>query len=181
MIRNTIVVFLCAILFLLAACSTPARLMGNPENPYPRQAPPRVGDIVHLPTGLLVTPAQMVEVAGDARIVYVGETHDNPASHRLELQVLEGLAERHPGRLALGMEMFTHSQQPVLDEWVAGALDEKSFLKKSRWFVNWDMDFAYYRELLNFVRDRHIPLIALNADRKLVDAVRSRPLDQLST
>jgi hypothetical protein len=43
------------------------------------------------------------------------------------------------------------------------------------------MDFAYYRELLNFVRDRHIPLIALNADRKLVNAVRSRPLDQLST
>jgi hypothetical protein len=79
------------------------------------------------------------------------------------------------------MEMFTHSQQPVLDEWVAGALDEKMFLKKSRWYATWDMDFAYYRDLLNFARDRNIPLIALNADKKLVDAVQIRPPEQLST
>jgi uncharacterized iron-regulated protein len=155
-------------------------MMGNPEKPYPRKAPPQVGEIVHLPTGTLVSMAQMLDVAGDSRIVYVGETHDNPASHRLELQVLQGLAERHPARLALGMEMFTHSQQPILDEWVAGTLDEKSFLKKSRWFVNWDMDFAYYRDLLNFVRDHSIPLIALNADKKLVDAVQSKLPEQLS-
>lgn len=171
---------LLAVTFLVAACSTPSRLVGNPETPYPRKTPPQIGEIVHLPTGSAVTTTQMLDVAGTARIVYVGESHDNPASHRLELQVLKGLAERHPGRLALGMEMFTRSQQPVLDEWVAGALDEKTFLKKSRWFVNWDMDFAYYRDLLNFVRDRHIPLIALNADRKLVDAVQHKPPEQLS-
>ena len=180
MIRICTVLPLLILLCLVTACSTPARLIGNPENPYPRKSPPQVGEIVHLPTGTVVSLAQMLDVASDARIVYVGETHDNPASHRLELQLLQGLAERHPGRLALGMEMFTHSQQPVLDEWVAGALDEKTFLKKSRWFVNWEMDFAYYRDLLYFARDRHIPLIALNADRKLVDAVRSKPLEQLS-
>ena len=168
------------VICILTACSTPSRLVGNPETPYPRKTPPRIGEIVHLPTGIAVTPSQMLDVAGTARIVYVGEAHDNPASHRLELQVLQGLAERHPGRLALGMEMFTRSQQPVLDEWVAGALDEKTFLKKSRWFVNWDMDFAYYRDLLNFVRERHIPLIALNADRKLVDAVQRKAPEQLS-
>ena len=130
------------LLGLVTACSAPIRLMGNPENPYPRKTAPQAGTIVHLPTGIEVSLAQMLDVAQDARIVYVGETHDNPSSHRLELQVLQGLAERLPGRLALGMEMFTTSQQPVLDEWVAGALDEKSFLKKSRWFVHWEMDFA---------------------------------------
>lgn len=180
MIRIDKTLPLLAVIFLVTACSTPSRLAGNPETPYPRKSPPRIGEIVHLPTGSTVTATQMLDVAGTARIVYVGESHDNPASHRLELQVLQGLAERHPGRLALGMEMFTRSQQPVLDEWVAGALDEKTFLKKSRWFVNWDMDFAYYRDLLNFVRDRHIPLIALNADRKLVDAVQHKPPEQLS-
>ena len=168
------------LLCLVTACSAPVRLMGNPENPYPRKTAPQPGTIVHLLTGIDVSLAQMLDVAQDARIVYVGETHDNPASHRLELQVLQGLAERFPGRLALGMEMFTTSQQPVLDEWVAGALDEKSFLKKSRWFVHWDMDFAYYRDLLTYARDHHIPLVALNADRKLVEAVRSKPLEQLS-
>ena len=154
--------------------------MGNPQDPYPLLSPPKIGEIVHLPTGTLVSQAQMLTVAGDARIVYLGETHDNPASHRLELQVLQGLAERHPGRQALGMEMFTRSQQPVLDRWVAGELDEKAFLKESRWFESWKLDFDYYRDLLNFARDRHIPVIALNAEKSLVAAVRNSAPDQLS-
>jgi uncharacterized iron-regulated protein len=169
-------------LFALTACSPLGKhLIGDPQNPYPLQSPPKIGDIVHLPTGILVNPAQMFAIAGDARIVYLGETHDNPASHRLEVQLLEALAERHPGRQALGMEMFSRAQQPVLDRWVAGLLDEKAFLKESRWFENWNMDFGYYRDLLNFARERHIPIIALNAEKSLVAAVRSKTPDQLST
>jgi hypothetical protein len=42
------------------------------------------------------------------------------------------------------------------------------------------MDWAYYRDLLNFARDRHIPVIALNAEKSLVRAVRSKPPEQLS-
>jgi uncharacterized iron-regulated protein len=168
-------------LLVMAAC-TPAgkQLMGDPQFPYPLQAPPKVGEIVHMPTGIAVTFAQMATMAGDARVVYVGENHDNPASHRLELQLLQGLARLHPGRQALGMEMFAHSQQPVLDRWVAGELDEKTFLKKSNWYGNWHMDFAYYRDLLIFARDRHIPIIALNAEKSLVKAVRDKTIDQLS-
>lgn len=168
-------------LLLVTACSPAGKqLMGNPQNPYPLRSPPKVGDIVHLPTGTVVNLDQMLTVAGDARVVYLGEAHDNPASHRLELQTLQGLAERHPGKMALGMEMFSRSQQPVLDLWVAGKLDEKSFIKKSRWFDTWKMDFAYYRDLLLFARDRHIPVIALNAEKSLVQAVRNKPLEELS-
>jgi uncharacterized iron-regulated protein len=165
----------------MIGCSHPGKqLMGDPETPYPLKTPPKVGDIVHLPTGTLVTLQQMQSVAADARVVYVGETHDNPASHRLELQALQGLQEKHPGQVALGMEMFTRSQQPALDHWTAGKLDEKAFLKESRWFDNWKMDFAYYRDLLTYARDHQIPVIGLNADKSLVQAVGSKPLEELS-
>ncbi|HXE96775.1 MAG TPA: ChaN family lipoprotein [Dongiaceae bacterium] len=168
-------------LFAASGCSSVGKqLLGDPENPYPLKSPPQIGQIVHLPTGTLVSPAQMQAMAGDVRIVYVGETHDNPASHRLELQVLQALAERHPGSQALGMEIFKRSQQPALDRWSAGKLDEKAFLKESRWFENWNMDFAYYRDLLNFARERHIPVIALDAEKDLVKAVRSKAPDQLT-
>ncbi len=175
--------YLAAALSLLvtSGCASAGKqLMGDPRSPYPLPAKPKVGEIVHLPTGSVVDFAQMASVAGDARVVYVGETHDNPASHRMELQLLQGLDRLHPGRQALGMEMFSRSQQPALDRWVAGKLDEKSFLKESRWYDNWHMDFAYYRDLLIFARDRHIPVIALNAEKSLVDAVRDKPMDQLS-
>ena len=167
---------LCAV----TACAPVGRqLLGNPENPYPRTATPKVGEIVHLPTGTRVTMAQMLAVARDARIIYVGETHDNPASHRLELDILKGLAESGPGRQALGMEMFVHSQQPVLDRWVAGELDEKAFIKESRWFDNWKADFDYYRDLLIFARDHNIPVIALNAEKSQIETVRRKAPDQL--
>lgn len=168
-------------LFAVGGCSPVGKhIMGDPQDPYPLKAPPRIGQIVHVPTGTPVSPAQMLAIAGDTRITYVGETHDNPASHRLELHVLRALAERYPGRVALGMEMFVRSQQPVLDRWVAGTLDEKAFLKESRWYENWNMDFAYYRTLLNFAREQRIPVIALDAEKSLVKAVRSKTLEQLS-
>ena len=157
-------------LSLLSACCPPP-LRGNPELPYPPPRPPAIGDILHLPTGYYVSPEQMLAAATEARIVYVGETHDNPASHRLELSVLKGLADRHPGNVALGMEMFTPAQQPVLDRWVAGELGEREFLKASHWYETWQMDFDYYRDLLLFARERHIPVLGLNADKALVHAV----------
>ncbi|BCG48480.1 protein of unknown function DUF399 [Citrifermentans bremense] len=169
-------------LFAMTGCCTTSgkQVLGNPEAPYPPPSAPKVGDIVHLPTGVLVTPDQMKRVATDARVVYVGETHDNPASQRLELDMLKALEERHPGKVALGMEMFKRSQQPVLDRWSAGDLDEKSFVKESRWFDSWKMDFGYYRDLLLYAREKHIPVIGLNAEKNLVQAVRNRNLDELT-
>jgi len=169
-----------SLISLGGCCTAGKQLVGDPQDPYPLKEKPQIGQIVHMPTGTTVSMAQMLTMAGDMRIAYVGETHDNPASHRLELNVLKALAERYPGRTAVGMEMFVRSQQPVLDRWVKGELDEKAFLKEARWFENWNMDFSYYRDLLNFAREKQIPVIALDAEKGLVKAVRSKTRDQLN-
>jgi uncharacterized iron-regulated protein len=171
---------LLSIATLNACCPPMGRVMGDPRNPYPAGSQPKFGEIVHLPTGREVTPQEMLSVAKDARIVYVGETHDNPASHRLELELLKGLEEMHPGHQSLGMEMFSRSQQPALDKWVAGKMGEKEFLRESNWYKNWNIDFEYYRDILIFARDHRVPVIALNAEKGVVDAVRMRPIEQLT-
>jgi len=152
---------------------------GTPSLPYPPDKTPVVGDILHLPTGVFVLPKQMLAAATDSRVVYVGETHDNPASHRLQLDVLRAMADRYPGQLSLGMEMFNIEQQAVLDRWVAGEIDEKTFLKESDWYGNWRMDFAYYQEILDFAREQRIPVLALNAPKDLVDAVGETPVAEM--
>jgi uncharacterized iron-regulated protein len=175
----------CTLPLLLALCLTACgtektNLIGNPEAPYPPERTAVVGDILHLPTGLYVTETDMLATATDSRIVYVGEVHDNPASHRLELAVLKAMAERYPGEVALGMEMFTPVQQTAIDRWVEGSIDERAFLKEANWYDVWKMDFAYYRPLLEYCREHRIPVIGLNADKSLVHALgRSEP-DQLS-
>ncbi len=157
----------------------PRPLIGDPELPYPPEKEPEVGDILHMPTGLYVTQQQMLDSIVDHRMVYVGETHDSPAAHRFQLDVLKAMFARHPDEVVLGMEVFVPGQQAVIDKWIAGELDEPSFLRQSQWFKVWRADFAYYRDLLTFARDNNIPVRALNIEKDLVRAVGSNPLDQL--
>lgn len=172
LLRTTLLLGLALPTLLASGCAAP-RMLGNPEAPYPAATAPVVGEIRHLPTGVQVSAEQMAAIATDARLIYVGETHDNPASHRIELQLLQALAERYPERAALGMEMFTPEQQEVLDAWVAGRLSEKEFLKQSRWYQVWNFDYDFYRPLLQLAREKRIPVIGLNASKELVRAVGS--------
>ncbi len=171
---------ICALTFLtLTACTMTQQPIGNPEAPYPPTDILEVGDIYHLPTGIKVTAEQMHTAITDSRIVYVGETHDNPAAHRLELDVLKAVVERYPGRVSLGMEMFNSGQQEALNQWTAGELSEKEFLKNSGWFTNWRMDHAYYRDILDYAREHKVPIVGLNATREMVKTIGRTSLEEL--
>lgn len=176
MYRHIITILL---LMVLIGCASKAPI-GNPELPYPPQNEAVVGEILHLPTGQETSKETMLEHAAQARIVYVGETHDNPASHRLQLEVLTHLQQQNPGAITLAMEMFTPEQQLALDRWSAGELSEKEFIKEVQWFSNWKMDFAYYSPLLTFARDNKIPVVGINAPKELVRAVGRTPIEDLS-
>jgi len=165
-------------LLTLAACSTIPKLIGNPETPYPLSNPV-VGDLFQIATGHKISAQNLFEAINTTRIVFVGETHDNPASHQFQLEILQGLQQQNPGKVAMAMEMFTPEQQPVLDRWSAGELEEKDFLRQVEWFKNWHMNFSLYRPLLTFCRDNQIPVIALNAPKTLTRAVGRTPLNEL--
>lgn len=172
-------ILLCIAMTTLSACQPSKAYIGDPELPYPPRKEPAVGDILHLPTGIYVERQAMLEQATRVQVVFVGETHDNPASHRLQEEILSALQQNNPGRVTLAMEMFTPSQQEALDRWVAGDLSEKEFLKQSGWHSNWQMNFGFYRGLLTICRDRRIPILALNAEDSLKKKVSRTPFDQL--
>lgn len=160
-------------LLLLAGCAAnrvaPA---GSAEMPYPPSAPPKVEEIRHLPTGLALSIDGMMEMLSGARLVSVGETHDNLNDQRVELTVVRELHRRFPGKVAVGMEMFREPQQAVLDRWVRGELTELEFLKASKWYETWGFDFGAYRDLLLFAKENRIDVIALNPPKELQEAVR---------
>ena len=151
----------------------------NSEAPYPPSRKPEIGDILHTATGHYINQQELLSSLNRYPLVYVAEQHDNPASHRLQLKVLKAMQARHPGQLTLGMEMFNNEQQAALDQWVAGELSEKAFLRQSRWYENWGSDFELYRELLEFSRDQKIPVIGLNVPKTLGRKVSMTPLDKL--
>ncbi len=178
---------LCALALVLAAATTavsrtPGRQAPSQvgtDLPYPPARTPAPGDIVHVRTGVKMSFDGMMDMVAAARLVSIGETHDNMRAHDVELQVIRDLARRLPERIAIGMEMFREPQQEALNRWTKGELTEAAFLKATDWQETWGMDFGYYRAILDFARDRHVDVVALNPPEALQQQVRRQGLDAL--
>jgi uncharacterized iron-regulated protein len=136
------------------------------------------GQILHVPTGRLLTTTELVELASAYDAVYFGETHDSPQDHAAQLTLLEGLAERNPGKLALAMEMLRSDAQAGIDAWLAGESTDEDL--ETLWEDNWSSgSLPLYEPLLLYARDNGIPVVALNAVDSVKDAVKEHTLDAL--
>jgi len=112
----------------------------------------------------------LVDVLKDARVVFVGETHDRYEDHLNQLAIIRGLHERDRD-IAIGMEYFQQPFQPALDAFVAGKLSEADLLRRTEYFDRWRFDYRLYRPILRYAREHGIPLIALNVPSEIVDKV----------
>ena len=115
-------------------------------------------------------PELMAKLSGE-RLVFVGETHTAYGDHLLQLDVLREMAAQ-PGKLAVGVEWIQARFQPVIDDYLAGRIDESAFLRNTEYFDRWRFDYRLYRPIIEFARAGNIPIVALNASRELTDAVK---------
>jgi uncharacterized iron-regulated protein len=119
------------------------------------------GAIIDARLGQAIGFDQMLDDLRHVQVVYVGERHVDAAHHQIQLRIIQALADaRQP--LMIGMEMFDHTYQAVLDRWSAGDLAKELFLKQVHWYANWRYDFALYQPILDFIRQRHLKLVGLN-------------------
>jgi uncharacterized iron-regulated protein len=131
-------------------------------------------ELVRLPPGIEVSSSQsfddIIKNLLQYQVIYVGEAHTNYEDHLLQLEIIRGLYEHDP-RLAIGMEMFPRDTQPVLERYLAGELDEKSFLKESHYFEVWRFDYRLYQDIINFARHKNLALVGLNLEKDIVSQV----------
>jgi uncharacterized iron-regulated protein len=102
-----------------------------------------------------------------ADAVFVGEQHDDPNTHRLELAIVEGLTRRGVP-VVVAMEMFERDVQPALDRYAAGTATEEQFLKDSRPWPRYATD---YRPIVEFAKANKLPIIASNIPRRVASDV----------
>jgi uncharacterized iron-regulated protein len=112
--------------------------------------------------------SRMVADLRTAPVIFLGEFHDRPEHHRLQLEVISAL-QRSGVPLAIGLEMFDRESQATLDRWGEGKLGLTEFLGSYR--QNWSIDWSEYDAILLFARNNGIPLVGLNVPDDIIARV----------
>lgn len=154
---------------------TPAPQVAPPQAPPAPPAP--AATAAYIPQRVYDTSRQgfsdfeaMLADLAKADVVFVGEQHDDPATHRLEAAILDGLRRRSVP-VILSLEMFERDAQPALSAYLAGKATEDEFLKTSRPWPRYATD---YRALVEMAKAERWPVIASNVPRRYAsDVARS--------
>ncbi|MCA1757808.1 MAG: ChaN family lipoprotein [Bacteroidales bacterium] len=159
--------------FLLAAAVSITGLMSvsGQENPAYR---------LYNTEGKEIKYSAMLKGITGADAVFLGELHNNPIAHWIELEVTEYLFEQKGSSLVLGAEMFERDDQLIINEYLAGLYDASKFEAEVKLWKNYKTD---YRPLVEFSRENGLPFIATNIPRRYASMVNKggfEALDSLS-
>jgi len=123
--------------------------------------------------------SQVIDAILDKPVIFIGERHANYEDHEIELEIIMRLHKKGK-KFALGMEMFQRPFQKSIDQYLAGAISEREFLKNTEYFMRWGMDYNLYRGILEFARSKMIPVLALNQRSEIMHKVAKGGLESLS-
>ncbi|WP_339081806.1 ChaN family lipoprotein [Pseudomonas sp. TMP9] len=150
---------------LLSACQASLPTLPAWQSPQGLEHA-QLGQIVDVKTGALLSPTQLVERLAAAPRVVVGERHDNPDHHALQLWLLRALAAQRP-QGSLLLEMLTPDQQVKVDE-VRAAIGAgqapQDMLRALAWQPGWA--WSLYGPLVQHALRQPYPLLAANLERR---------------
>jgi uncharacterized iron-regulated protein len=127
--------------------------------------------------GKAITFTTMIEDIRNAKVIFVGETHDSKRDHEFQLAIIKSL-HRSGVPSAIGLEMFRAESQNLLDQWVGGSLELKGFLKVYQ--DNWGGAWPLYRDIFLYSRDNKIPMIGLNVPADITRKVSREGFSSLT-
>jgi uncharacterized iron-regulated protein len=158
-------IFLLLVAALLSACQASLPALPAWQSPEGLQHA-ELGQIIELRTGAQLTPAQLLERLAVAPKVLVGERHDNPDHHALQLWLLRALAAQRP-QGSLLLEMLTPDQQVKVDQAraaIAAGQAPKDMLDALAWQPGWA--WSLYGPLVQHALRQPYPLLAANLEQR---------------
>ena len=164
---------------LISGCTVTTRTMPPMARLEGVKRPFFAGQILDLKRKNTIFYRELVEKLSSSDIVFLGEVHDNPDHHLIQIQLLQSLSDKW-GKFALGVEFIPANKQPPLDEYIQGKASEEEFLKKVNWHDTWGYDYHFYRALLEHQRIMGGSVIAINAPHELVKKVSRAGLGSLN-
>lgn len=128
---------------------------------------------------LVTTRVQALQQLATVDVVYLGETHDSAKDHQNQLEIIEQLYKQNR-KIAIALEMFQRPYQGVVDDYLAGKIDEQQLLAKSEYEQRWGFPWQYYAPIVQFAKAKKLPVLALNTPTEVTRKVASSGLASLS-
>lgn len=128
--------------------------------------------------GSLGTYAGMLSCLRKADVILIGETHNCPIAHWLELKVTEDIWKDSQEGLVLAAEMFETDNQKEVDDYVSKKIGSDELAARAR---VWDNFWTDYQPLLFFAREHGLKFVASNVPRRYAAYVRKNGLDALDS
>lgn len=119
---------------------------------------------------------RMLDAMSSADVILIGETHNCPIAHWIELEVTKDIWQRDSVGLVLGAEMFETDNQLLVDEYVSGLISSEKFENEAKL---WDNYYTDYWPLLSFAREKGLRFVATNVPRRYASFVKDNGLEAL--
>lgn len=173
--RSSLTRTVLALTLAAAGCSTGTGRLATTAT-IPVGAPygtthPLAGQLWSPAAATLVSDAQLTMMLADARIVLLGEQHDNPDHHRLQAFVLERMGEigRRP---VMVFEMIDRDRQQAVDACRAARRCRAADLAAAaEWNERGWPDWQLYAPVLSQVTDQELLVVAGGLGREQIRAV----------
>ncbi len=117
-------------------------------------------------TGKVVKYGKMIKALTKAELIFIGEQHNNPISHWLEIKVIKSIHQR--GGVVIGMEMFETDTQAALTEYMMDKIEKKEFLESTRTWSNYKTDYA---PIIEYAKAKKINVVASNCPKQYANMV----------
>ncbi|WP_346825831.1 ChaN family lipoprotein [Serratia inhibens] len=164
------------ILILLAALALGA--CSQTPVPVPKNTLGGLGEITDLRSGETLSPDRLLaRLAAQPRVI-VGEKHDNPYHHQIELWLVQNLPQRRPQGSVL-MEMITPSQQVNVDKTKQDLLENPAVRdERVAQLIDWQKGWKWslYGEVVMAAMRAPYPLWSANLDREEIMAFYRQPV-----
>lgn len=109
---------------------------------------------------------QLVANLAEYDVLFFGEWHGNKELHKMQKELSSALLKSNR-KVVFSFEMWERDTQELLNMYVAGKLDEKSFLNESRAWEN----FEDYKPMLIMAQDNNLKAIAANIPRSYASRI----------
>ncbi|WP_047684253.1 MULTISPECIES: ChaN family lipoprotein [Xenorhabdus] len=160
--------------FLLGGCATSLTTTQNNSQEVKQSLPSELtqsGVLLDMDAGKSITSDELLEQLATYPRIIVGEKHDNPYHHQIELWLVQQLEQKRPHGSVL-LEMINPDQQEKVNKvksWLQGnpIVRDERIKNLLAWQQGWP--WVLYGKLVVELMKAPYPLLAANLDRSEVD------------